>query len=107
MTGHEPCLTAYLAVAEAACLPALDIVRVCRDLKTLSGVSCEKPPGPDGTICREPHCFGWLKCSNGCVVNGYDWEGSPCVYDGECATLAACHLCLLLSILGSQLLSFT
>jgi hypothetical protein len=64
---------------------------LCSPVGELAGVSCEKQAGPDGRTCSGQKCFGWLKCDNGCVVDGVDWEGSPCFYNGEPIAWHACY----------------
>lgn len=77
--------TSLLTCCSAVCCSALR-----SPVKGLNDVSCEKQPGPDGKTCNKPHCFGWLKCPSGCVVDGVDWAGAACVYDGVSPNYKLC-----------------
>uniref|UniRef100_A0A383WCX9 Big-1 domain-containing protein n=2 Tax=Tetradesmus obliquus TaxID=3088 RepID=A0A383WCX9_TETOB len=54
-------------------------------VRNIASATCVKDPS-----CTTPHCFGWLSCPGGCTVNGYNWEGVACFYDGKSSNYKVC-----------------
>ncbi|KAF8060571.1 STR1 [Scenedesmus sp. PABB004] len=93
---------------ESACIGNCDPLGVCRSsscvanalgdmelscphsancpVRDVAGVECKATAG-----CAGPHCFGWVKCPREtCVVDGVEWHGRPCFYDGLSRNYKVC-----------------